>query len=107
MIIELTVLASIYWNDKYVSTGHRFNKHGITVASRELPLGSCILATHKGNEARVLINDRGPCASKTCQHKTPNILKRKLDLSLGTAKKLKCSGLCYIKYRIVDKKACR
>ena len=107
MIIELTVLASIYWEDKYVSTGAKFNKHAITAANRKLPLGTCILATHKGNEARILINDRGPCFSKTCQRKRPDLLRREFDLSLGAAKKLKCDGLCYIKYRIVDKKECR
>ena|SRR6187402_896057 len=98
MIEILTVLASMYWEDSHVATGAKYDKYGITAASRTLPLGTCINVEYKGRTTKVLINDRGPCFSKYCQSTRPDLLKRKLDLSLGTAQKLQFTGLDHVTY---------
>ena len=98
MIETFIVLTSVYWEDKYVYSGSKFNPNLFTAASRSLILGSCIVVDYNGSQAKVLINDRGPCFSKKCQAERPDLLKRKLDISLGTAKAIKFPGLGYLKY---------
>lgn len=98
MIETFIVLASVYWEDKYVYSGAKFNKFALTAASRSLVLGSCIMVDYRGKQAKVLINDRGPCFSKKCQATRPNLLKRELDISLGVAKAIKFPGLGRLKY---------
>lgn len=98
------VWASVYAEPQLLPNGKQFNKYGLTAASRDLPFGTCIRVNNKVN---VLINDRGPCFSKECQNKTPQLLKRKLDLSLGTALKLGYGdGVHKVEYQIVDKREC-
>lgn len=98
MIETFIVLASTYWQDQNVYNGTRFNPYSLTAASRSLVLGSCIMVEYKGTQSKVLINDRGPCFSKKCQAERPDLLKRELDLSLGTATILKFNGLDKVKY---------
>lgn len=96
------VWASVYSEPQLLPNGKQFNKYGLTAASRDLPIGTCIRIDNKVN---VLINDRGPCYSGNCPAR---ILKRKLDLALGTALKLGYSdGVHKIEYQVVDRKECK
>jgi rare lipoprotein A (peptidoglycan hydrolase) len=78
------VVASMYWEDKMVSTGKKFNPIGWHAAHRTLPIGTLIRVTNPKNNRsiNVTINDRGPF--------TPN---RDLDLSLGAGTLLGFEGL--------------
>ena len=68
------VVASMYWEDKLVSTGKSFNPIGWHAAHKTLPIGTLIRVSNPKNHRsiNVTINDRGPFV--------PN---RDLDLSLG------------------------
>lgn len=98
MLIELTVLASVYC-DIYISDGSRMDCNRFSVASRTIILNSCVLVFYRGRSVIAIVNDRGPCYSGKCH---PRVLKRELDLSTGTAKKLHYPGSGKIKYKIVD-----
>ncbi len=78
------VVASMYWEDKLVSTGKSFNPIGWHAAHRTLPIGTLIRVSNPKNHRsiNVTINDRGPFA--------PN---RDLDLSLGAGTLLGLQGL--------------
>jgi len=59
------MLASWYgpgFNGHSTSSGERFDAHGMTAASRVLPLGSYVRVTNldNGQTAIVRVNDRGP-----------------------------------------------
>lgn len=99
-LIEFIVLASSYC-DPRVSSGAKMNCNALTAASRDLPLGSCIMVNDK---VKVLIADLGPCTSDQCKRDTPHILKRKLDFSYGTVRALghKHPYLGKVKYHIVE-----
>ena len=78
------VVASMYWEDKLVSTGKSFNPIGWHAAHKTLPIGTLIRVSNPKNHRsiNVTINDRGPF--------TPN---RDLDLSLGAGTLLGLQGL--------------
>lgn len=112
MIETFLVLASVYWEDKFVSTGERFKPLGLTVAHRELPLGTCIKIKRDILWTTALVNDRGPCYEGAACSKSKDkkrIQKREMDLSLGVAIKLGMNknSLNKIRYWIVDKKECK
>ncbi|HXZ21400.1 MAG TPA: septal ring lytic transglycosylase RlpA family protein [Pseudolabrys sp.] len=78
------VIASMYWEDKLVSTGKSFNPIGWHAAHKTLPIGTLIRVSNPKNHRsiNVTINDRGPFV--------PN---RDLDLSLGAGTLLGLQGL--------------
>ena len=78
------VVASMYWEDKLVSTGKTFNPIGWHAAHKTLPIGTLIRVSNPKNSRsiNVTINDRGPF--------TPD---RELDLSLGAGALLGFQGL--------------
>src|ERR1039457_5643139 len=78
------VVASMYWEDKLVSTGKSFNPIGWHAAHNTLPIGTLIRVSNPKNSRsiNVTINDRGPF--------TPD---RELDLSLGAGALLGFQGL--------------
>jgi rare lipoprotein A (peptidoglycan hydrolase) len=78
------VVASMYWEDKLVSTGKNFDPIGWHAAHRTLPIGTLIRVSNPKNHRSitVTINDRGPF--------TPD---RDLDLSLGAGALLGFKGL--------------
>ena len=78
------VVASMYWEDKLVSTGKSFNPIGWHAAHKTLPIGTLIRVSNPKNlrSINVTINDRGPFAAN-----------RDLDLSLGAGTLLGLQGL--------------
>ena len=56
------VVASMYWEDKLVSTGKAFNPIGWHAAHKTLPIGTLIRVSNPKNHRsiNVTINDRGP-----------------------------------------------
>ena len=78
------IVASMYWEDKLVSTGKSFNPIGWHAAHKTLPIGTLIRVSNPKNHRSitVTINDRGPF--------TPG---RDLDLSLGAGALLGFKGL--------------
>ena len=56
------VTASMYWEDKLVSTGKSFNPIGWHAAHKTLPIGTLIRVSNPKNHRsiNVTINDRGP-----------------------------------------------
>lgn len=78
------VVASMYWEDKTVSTGKVFNPIGWHAAHKTLPIGTLIRVSNPKNHRsiNITINDRGPF--------TPG---RDLDLSLGAGALLGFQGL--------------
>lgn len=78
------VVASMYWEDKLVSTGKAFNPIGWHAAHKTLPMGTLIRVSNPKNHRsiNVTINDRGPF-----------VANRDLDLSLGAGTLLGLQGL--------------
>jgi rare lipoprotein A len=78
------VTASMYWEDKLVSTGRSFDPIGWHAAHRTLPIGTLIRVSNPANHrsVTVTINDRGPF-----------VAGRDLDLSLGAGTLLGFKGL--------------
>jgi rare lipoprotein A (peptidoglycan hydrolase) len=78
------VTASMYWEDKLVSTGKSFNPIGWHAAHKTLPIGTLIRVSNPKNHRsiNVTINDRGPFKDD-----------RELDLSLGAGALLGFQGL--------------
>lgn len=78
------VVASMYWEDKLVSTGKSFNPIGWHAAHKTLPIGTLIRVSNPKNHRsiNVTINDRGPF-----------IANRDLDLTLGAGTLLGLQGL--------------
>jgi rare lipoprotein A (peptidoglycan hydrolase) len=78
------VVASMYWEDKFVSTGKSFNPIGWHAAHKTLPIGTLIRVSNPKNHRsiNVTINDRGPF-----------IANRDLDLTLGAGTLLGLQGL--------------
>ena len=78
------IVASMYWEDKLVSTGKSFNPIGWHAAHRTLPIGTLIRVSNPKNHRsiNVTINDRGPF-----------VANRDLDLSLGAGTLLGLQGL--------------
>lgn len=80
------MVASWYKDGSRTANGERFNPHGMTAAHKTLPFGTKLRLTHGERTAIVRINDRGPF-----------IKGRHIDLSMGAAKVLGCSGICKIR----------
>lgn len=78
------VIASMYWQDKLVSTGKAFQPTGLHAAHKTLPIGTLIRVSNPKNHRsiNITINDRGPF-----------IEGRELDLTLGAGALLGFSGL--------------
>ena len=78
------VVASMYWEDKLVSTGKNFDPIGWHAAHKTLPIGTLIRVSNPKNHRSitVTINDRGPY-----------VPDRDLDLSLGAGTLLGFQGL--------------
>ncbi len=78
------VVASMYWQDKLVSTGKSFDPIGWHAAHKTLPIGTLIRVSNPKNHRsiNVTINDRGPF-----------VADRDLDLSLGAGALLGFKGL--------------
>ena len=78
------VTASMYWEDKLVSTGKSFDPIGWHAAHRTLPIGTLIRVSNPKNHRsiNITINDRGPFVGG-----------RDLDLSLGAGALLGFKGL--------------
>jgi len=78
------VTASMYWEDKLVSTGKTFDPIGWHAAHKTLPIGTLIRVSNPKNHRsiNVTINDRGPF-----------VADRELDLSLGAGALLGFKGL--------------
>ena len=78
------VTASMYWEDKVVSTGKTFNPIGWHAAHKTLPFGTVIRVSNPKNHRsiNITINDRGPF-----------IAGRDLDLTLGAGTLLGFKGL--------------
>jgi peptidoglycan lytic transglycosylase len=79
-----SVLASTYGYEggRQTASGARYNPHGLTVAHRKLPFGTCLMLSHGSRKVRVTVNDRGPFVGG-----------RELDLSTGAARALSFSGV--------------
>lgn len=80
--------------------GSRFTD-GMTVAHRDLPLGSCVEVSKLGRDAQVhlaKIDDRGPCDTPHCRRNSPWLLKREIDLKPKLAKAVGCDGICRVAY---------
>jgi len=78
------VVASMYWEDKLVSTGKSFNPIGWHAAHKTLPIGTLIRVSNPKNHRsiNVTVNDRGPF-----------VANRDLDLTLGAGTLLGLQGL--------------
>jgi rare lipoprotein A (peptidoglycan hydrolase) len=78
------VVASMYWEDKLVSTGKSFNPIGWHAAHKTLPIGTLIRVSNPKNHRsiNVTVNDRGPF-----------VANRDLDLTLGAGALLGLQGL--------------
>ena len=79
---------------RYTASGAIFQPQKMTMASRELPLGSLVLVTNLENRRScvVMVNDRGP-----------NIRGRRFDVSLQVARRLgfEKQGLAKVKVKII------
>ena len=78
------VVASMYWEDKLVSTGKKFDPIGWHAAHKTLPIGTLIRVSNPKNHRSINVtnNDRGPF-----------VADRELDLSLGAGTLLGFQGL--------------
>jgi rare lipoprotein A (peptidoglycan hydrolase) len=78
------VVASMYWQDKLVSSGKTFQPVGLHAAHKTLPIGTLVRVSNPKNHRsiNITINDRGPF-----------IEGRDLDLTLGAGALLGFSGL--------------
>lgn len=75
-----TVVASWYgpgFHGRVSASGCRFDQHGLSAASRSLPLGTILRLTRDGRTVTVVVLDRGPY-----------IRGRSLDLSREAAERL-------------------
>ncbi len=73
----------------------------LSVAHRDLPLGSCVEVSKLGRDANIhlaRIDDRGPCATPDCKRKAPHLAKRLIDLKPKLASAMGCDGLCVVAY---------
>lgn len=82
------------FHGKIMANGLPFNAHGISAASRTIPLGTLVRVTNLDNKRQVLvrISDRGPYIN--C---------RVIDLSLGAARVLgiEVQGLAQVELEII------
>jgi rare lipoprotein A (peptidoglycan hydrolase) len=77
-----------------VADGSRFKTAALAVAHRTLPLGSIVVVSYRGREARAVVNDRGPCLSSHCQRTAPaRVRSRVLDMTPALARVLGFPGL--------------
>jgi rare lipoprotein A (peptidoglycan hydrolase) len=87
------VVASMYWEDKLVSTGKSFNPIGWHAAHKTLPIGTLIRVSNPKNHRsiNVTINDRGPF-----------VANRDLDLTLGAGTLLGLQGLGTVYMEVIS-----
>ena len=87
------VVASMYWEDKLVSTGKTFNPIGWHAAHKTLPIGTLIRVSNPENHRSitVTVNDRGPFEPG-----------RDLDLSLGAGALLGFKGLGTVYIEVLE-----
>src|SRR5476649_998073 len=87
------VVASMYWEDKLVSTGKNFDPIGWHAAHKTLPIGTLIRVSNPKNHRSitVTINDRGPY-----------VADRELDLSLGAGTLLGFQGLGTVYMKVLS-----
>lgn len=78
------VVASMYWEDKLVSNGKKFNPIGWYIAHKTLPIGTHVRITNPKNKRsiNVTVGDRGPF-----------VPGRDIDLTLGAGTLLDFQGL--------------
>lgn len=77
-----------------VADGSRFKTASLAVAHRTLPLGSVVVVSYRGREAKAVVNDRGPCLSSHCQRTAPaRVRARVLDMTPALARALRFPGL--------------
>jgi rare lipoprotein A len=90
---KATVYSDNYQGNK-TADGERYNKHAMTGASPNLPLGSKVLVKNQrnGREAIVKINDRESAGSG-----------KVIDLSKSAAAKLGVNGTAPVSSRVVDR----
>lgn len=76
--------ASVYWEDKFVATGQRFDPMAMSAAHRDLPFGTKLTVCYRGSHRCIVvkINDRGPAAWT----------RREIDLTRGAARALHFPG---------------
>ena len=74
------------------ANGERLNCAAMTAAHRTLPFGTYVRVTHAGRSVVVRINDRGPF-----------VRGRDIDLSLGAAQRIGCSGVCSVQLTITER----
>lgn len=83
------------FNGRHTANGEIYDMNGLTVASRELPLGTKVKVTNLANNRSLFlrVNDRGPY-----------ITGRKVDVSKAAAKRLgfMASGLALVQVSIVS-----
>jgi rare lipoprotein A (peptidoglycan hydrolase) len=86
-------VASMYWEDKLVSTGKTFNPIGWHAAHKALPIGTLIRVSNPENHRSitVTVNDRGPFEPG-----------RDLDLSLGAGALLGFRGLGTVYIEVLE-----
>src|SRR5664279_852242 len=77
------VVASMYWEDKLVSTGKAFDPIGWHAAHKTLPIGTLIRVSNPQNHRsiNVTINDRGPF--KPCLLYTSDAADEEDSVDLG------------------------
>lgn len=85
-----------------VSTGEKFDPYMMAMAHRTLPLGTIVRATNKltGESAYLRVWDRGPCLSKFCRRKRPDLLARIADLTPEAADAIHLAGLGPVVLRV-------
>lgn len=82
-----------------IATGDRFKTAALGVAHRTLPLNSCLMIQYGARAQKVVINDRGPCATAFCrQHAPARVRNRVIDMTPGVATQLKFPGLGTVSY---------
>lgn len=86
--------ASVYWEDRFVATGARFDGRKLAAAHPSLPLGTCLMVRYRGRETPVVVNDRGPCTTDHCRlHMPARVRQRVLDMTPAVARELRFPGL--------------
>jgi rare lipoprotein A len=79
----------IKFHNKLMANGKRFNQWALTAAHKTLPLGTKVKVTNVLNDKSVvvLIQDRGPFASRLWSKKPPRPVAD-IDLSLAAAQQI-------------------
>jgi rare lipoprotein A len=103
-VLEVHHGRAVWYGGKHhggpTASGERFDKHAMTAAHRDLPLGSVVRVTNQRNGKSVVvrINDRGPYGKDR---------RRNIDVSEAAAKKLDFlrAGWTEVKIEVLEKPA--